>query len=157
MFWLCFINVHQSTFVSRTGLFTPDMAFETIVKKQIIKLKGPCIKLIDMVTKELITTLYECINKVHVWAITFWDRLGYVGFFTRFIFTSLFFCFLCSSVLSRNCRMKQRNLWPLKYNIKRVNAESRSFTHSWTLHWSYCTQWNLNNTIEWSPSSVCCS
>lgn len=66
MFWLCFINVHQSTFVSRTGLFTPDMAFETIVKKQIIKLKGPCIKLIDMVTEELITTLYECINKVHV-------------------------------------------------------------------------------------------
>lgn len=52
--------------VCRTGLFTPDMAFETIVKKQIIKLKGPCIKLIDMVTEELITTLYQCINKVHI-------------------------------------------------------------------------------------------
>lgn len=52
--------------LSRTGLFTPDMAFETIVKKQIIKLKAPCIKLIDMVTEELITTLYQCISKVHI-------------------------------------------------------------------------------------------
>lgn len=50
--------------ISRTGLFTPDMAFETIVKKQIIKLKAPCIKLVDLVTEELITTLYQCINKV---------------------------------------------------------------------------------------------
>ncbi|XP_056895019.1 dynamin 3a isoform X1 [Takifugu flavidus] len=48
----------------RTSLFTPDMAFETIVKKQIIKLKAPCIKLIDMVTEELITTLYQCISKL---------------------------------------------------------------------------------------------
>ncbi|CAF89714.1 unnamed protein product, partial [Tetraodon nigroviridis] len=48
----------------QTGLFTPDMAFETIVKKQIKKLKGPCIKLIDMVTEELITTLYQCIDKL---------------------------------------------------------------------------------------------
>lgn len=54
-------------FFSRTGLFTPDMAFETIVKKQIKKLKGPCIKLIDMVTEELITTLYQCIDKVHIY------------------------------------------------------------------------------------------
>lgn len=69
------------------------MAFETIVKKQIKKLKGPCIKLIDMVTEELITTLYECINKVHIWAIPFWDRLGYIYLFARFIFNSLFFLF----------------------------------------------------------------
>lgn len=48
----------------RTGLFTPDMAFEAIVKKQISRLKGPCIKFVDMVTQELITTLYQCINKV---------------------------------------------------------------------------------------------
>uniref|UniRef100_A0A673L5N7 Dynamin-type G domain-containing protein n=1 Tax=Sinocyclocheilus rhinocerous TaxID=307959 RepID=A0A673L5N7_9TELE len=29
-----------------TGLFTPDMAFEAIVKKQVVKIKEPCIKLL---------------------------------------------------------------------------------------------------------------
>ncbi|XP_041792105.1 dynamin 3a [Chelmon rostratus] len=48
----------------RTGLFTPDMAFEAIVKKQISGLKGPCIKFIDMVSQELITTVHQCINKL---------------------------------------------------------------------------------------------
>ncbi|XP_044054187.1 dynamin 3a isoform X2 [Siniperca chuatsi] len=48
----------------RTGLFTPDMAFEAIVKKQISSLKGPCIKFVDMVSQELITTVYQCINKL---------------------------------------------------------------------------------------------
>ncbi|XP_063747073.1 dynamin 3a isoform X2 [Eleginops maclovinus] len=48
----------------RTGLFTPDMAFEAIVKKQLSSLKGPCIKCVDMVSQELITTLYQCINKL---------------------------------------------------------------------------------------------
>ncbi|XP_007550644.1 dynamin 3a isoform X1 [Poecilia formosa] len=48
----------------RTGLFTPDMAFEAIVKKQITSLKGPCIKFIDMVSQELITTVYQCISKL---------------------------------------------------------------------------------------------
>uniref|UniRef100_A0A3Q2FG90 Interferon-induced GTP-binding protein Mx n=1 Tax=Cyprinodon variegatus TaxID=28743 RepID=A0A3Q2FG90_CYPVA len=48
----------------RTGLFTPDMAFEAIVKKQISNLKAPCIKFIDMVNQELITTVYQCIGKL---------------------------------------------------------------------------------------------
>uniref|UniRef100_A0A3B4UUD8 Interferon-induced GTP-binding protein Mx n=1 Tax=Seriola dumerili TaxID=41447 RepID=A0A3B4UUD8_SERDU len=48
----------------RTGLFTPDLAFEAIVKKQISRLKGPCLKFIDLVSQELITTVYECINKL---------------------------------------------------------------------------------------------
>uniref|UniRef100_A0AAQ5X7S9 Interferon-induced GTP-binding protein Mx n=1 Tax=Amphiprion ocellaris TaxID=80972 RepID=A0AAQ5X7S9_AMPOC len=48
----------------RTGLFTPDMAFEAIVKKQIIKLKEPCLKCIDMVIQELINTVRQCTNKV---------------------------------------------------------------------------------------------
>ncbi|XP_038572341.1 dynamin 3a isoform X2 [Micropterus salmoides] len=48
----------------RTGLFTPDMAFEAIVKKQILSLKGPCIKLVDMVSQELINTVCQCINKL---------------------------------------------------------------------------------------------
>ncbi|XP_068174539.1 dynamin 3a isoform X2 [Antennarius striatus] len=48
----------------RTGLFTPDLAFEAIVKKQITNLKDPCIKFIDMVSQELMTTLYRCISKL---------------------------------------------------------------------------------------------
>ncbi|CAG06088.1 unnamed protein product [Tetraodon nigroviridis] len=47
-----------------TGLFTPDLAFEAIVKKQIIKLKEPCVKCIDLVIQELINTVRQCTNKV---------------------------------------------------------------------------------------------
>ncbi|KAA0705238.1 Dynamin-2 [Triplophysa tibetana] len=47
-----------------TGLFTPDLAFEAIVKKQIIKLKEPCLKCIDLVIQELINTVRQCTNKV---------------------------------------------------------------------------------------------
>ncbi|KTF91624.1 hypothetical protein cypCar_00036693 [Cyprinus carpio] len=46
------------TFI-RTGLFTPDMAFEAIVKKQLIKLKEPCLKCIDLVIQELINTVRQ--------------------------------------------------------------------------------------------------
>ncbi|KAI2668963.1 Dynamin-2 [Labeo rohita] len=42
-----------------TGLFTPDMAFEAIVKKQLIKLKEPCLKCIDLVIQELINTVRQ--------------------------------------------------------------------------------------------------
>ncbi|XP_053711553.1 dynamin-2-like isoform X1 [Synchiropus splendidus] len=48
----------------RTGLFTPDLAFEAIVKKQIIKLKEPCLKCIDMVIQELINTVRQCTEKL---------------------------------------------------------------------------------------------
>uniref|UniRef100_A0AAR2L7C2 Dynamin n=1 Tax=Pygocentrus nattereri TaxID=42514 RepID=A0AAR2L7C2_PYGNA len=48
----------------RTGLFTPDMAFEAIVKKQVVKLKEPCIKCIDLVIQELINTVQQCANKL---------------------------------------------------------------------------------------------
>ncbi|XP_030635628.1 dynamin-2 isoform X2 [Chanos chanos] len=48
----------------RTGLFTPDMAFEAIVKKQIVKLKEPCLKCIDLVIQELINTVRQCTTKL---------------------------------------------------------------------------------------------
>ncbi|XP_053084236.1 dynamin-3 isoform X9 [Pangasianodon hypophthalmus] len=54
-------NVHGV----RTGLFTPDLAFEAIVKKQIIKLKEPCLKCIDLVIQELINTVRQCTNKLN--------------------------------------------------------------------------------------------
>ncbi|KAG7257217.1 hypothetical protein CRUP_018982, partial [Coryphaenoides rupestris] len=49
-----------------TGLFTPDLAFEAIVKKQIVKLKTPCLKCIDLVIQELINTVRQCTNKLTV-------------------------------------------------------------------------------------------
>ena len=39
------------------------MAFEAIVKKQVIKLKEPCVKCVDMVIQELINTVRQCSNK----------------------------------------------------------------------------------------------
>lgn len=49
----------------RTGLFTPDMAFETIVKRQIGKIKEPCTKCVDMVISELVNTVRQCTKKVN--------------------------------------------------------------------------------------------
>ncbi|XP_039517432.1 dynamin-1a isoform X3 [Pimephales promelas] len=48
----------------RTGLFTPDMAFETIVKRQIMKTKEPCQKCVDMVISELVNTVRQCTKKL---------------------------------------------------------------------------------------------
>ncbi|XP_011480051.1 dynamin-1 isoform X1 [Oryzias latipes] len=48
----------------RTGLFTPDMAFETIVKRQIGKIKEPCTKCVDMVISELVSTVRQCTKKL---------------------------------------------------------------------------------------------
>lgn len=49
----------------RTGLFTPDLAFEAIVKKQIIKLKDPCLKCVDLVVTELAALIRKCTEKVN--------------------------------------------------------------------------------------------
>uniref|UniRef100_A0A2R8Z8E5 dynamin GTPase n=1 Tax=Pan paniscus TaxID=9597 RepID=A0A2R8Z8E5_PANPA len=48
----------------RTGLFTPDMAFEAIVKKQIVKLKEPSLKCVDLVVSELATVIKKCAEKL---------------------------------------------------------------------------------------------
>lgn len=49
----------------RTGLFTPDLAFEAIVKKQVQKLKEPSLKCVDMVVNELTSTIRKCSEKVN--------------------------------------------------------------------------------------------
>lgn len=46
------------------GLFTPDMAFEAIVKKQIAKLKEPALKCVDLVVAELGNVVRRCTDKV---------------------------------------------------------------------------------------------
>lgn len=48
----------------RTGLFTPDMAFETIVKKQVTLLKEPSLKCVDLVVNELTNVIHKCTEKV---------------------------------------------------------------------------------------------
>ena len=48
----------------RTGLFTPDMAFETIVKKQIQKLREPSLACVDMVVTELTNVVRKCTEAV---------------------------------------------------------------------------------------------
>ncbi|NXH84750.1 DYN2 protein, partial [Edolisoma coerulescens] len=53
-----------------TGLFTPDLAFEAIVKKQVVKLKEPCLKCVDLVIQELINTVRQCTSKVLVSPVT---------------------------------------------------------------------------------------
>ncbi|XP_030645518.1 dynamin-2 isoform X9 [Chanos chanos] len=54
-------NVHGV----RTGLFTPDLAFEAIVKKQILKLKAPSLKCVDLVVSELTTLVRKCAGKLN--------------------------------------------------------------------------------------------
>uniref|UniRef100_A0AC34RFI0 Dynamin GTPase n=1 Tax=Panagrolaimus sp. JU765 TaxID=591449 RepID=A0AC34RFI0_9BILA len=48
----------------RVGLFTPDMAFEAIVKKQIMRLKEPATKLVDLVMTELSNVVRQCSETV---------------------------------------------------------------------------------------------
>ncbi|KAF1583071.1 UNVERIFIED_CONTAM: Dynamin, partial [Eudyptes robustus] len=48
----------------RVGLFTPDMAFEAIVKKQITRLKEPCMKCVDLVVTELANVVRQCAEAV---------------------------------------------------------------------------------------------
>ncbi|XP_051245372.1 dynamin-3 isoform X2 [Dicentrarchus labrax] len=54
-------NVHGV----RTGLFTPDLAFEAIVKKQILKLKEPSLKCVDLVVSELTALVMKCAVKLN--------------------------------------------------------------------------------------------
>nr|XP_023023356.1 dynamin [Leptinotarsa decemlineata] len=48
----------------RVGLFTPDMAFEAIVKKQISRLKEPSLKCVDLVVQELSNVVRMCTDKM---------------------------------------------------------------------------------------------
>ncbi|XP_048587168.1 dynamin-1 isoform X2 [Nematostella vectensis] len=48
----------------RVGLFTPDMAFEAIVKRQIDKLRSPAIKCVDMVMTELTSVIQKCATQM---------------------------------------------------------------------------------------------
>uniref|UniRef100_A0A8C1UXP6 dynamin GTPase n=1 Tax=Cyprinus carpio TaxID=7962 RepID=A0A8C1UXP6_CYPCA len=80
-------NVHGV----RTGLFTPDLAFEAIVKKQIIKLKEPCLKCIDLVIQELINTVRQCTNKLGSYPRLREETERIVTTYIRFYYCCCFF------------------------------------------------------------------
>lgn len=46
------------------GLFTPDMAFESIVKEQIQKLLNPSLTCVDLVSTELGAVVQKCADGV---------------------------------------------------------------------------------------------
>lgn len=54
------------SYFCRTGLFTPDKAFEAIVKEYIKKLKQPSLKAVDMVVTELTNVVHKCTEKVGI-------------------------------------------------------------------------------------------
>lgn len=54
----------KNTHGIRSGLFTPDIAFEAIVKKQIEKLKEPSLKCVDLVAIELTNLIHKITEKV---------------------------------------------------------------------------------------------
>ena len=67
----------------RVGLFTPDMAFEAIVKKQISRMKEPSLKCIDLVVQELTNVVRFCSDKVP-------DPAGFFGSMTNNLFHTFF-------------------------------------------------------------------
>ena len=48
----------------RIGLFTPDKAFDVVVKQRIEQLKGPSLKLIDLVVEEIKRVFSDSLKKV---------------------------------------------------------------------------------------------
>lgn len=48
----------------RVGLFTPDMAFDAIVKKQIGRLREPSLKCVDLVIMELGNVIRRCTERM---------------------------------------------------------------------------------------------
>ena len=48
----------------RIGLFTPDRAFDMVSKAQIAKLKEPSLKLVDLVTHEMMNMCKDATGKV---------------------------------------------------------------------------------------------
>jgi len=49
----------------RLGLFTPDLAFDCVAKKQIERLKAPSLKLVDSVTEEMTTIARTVVCKMN--------------------------------------------------------------------------------------------
>ncbi|VEN64768.1 unnamed protein product [Callosobruchus maculatus] len=57
---IAIVNIHGV----RIGLFTPDLAFDAIVKKQIARLREPCMKIVDLVVNELSNIIHTCADSI---------------------------------------------------------------------------------------------
>jgi len=77
--------------VCSTGLFTPDMAFETIVKKQIEKLKEPSLACVDMVVTELTNVVRTTTEKVCFQFYSHWflSRSVQISLWTEWLMLSM--------------------------------------------------------------------
>ena len=85
------LNEHGESAGIRVGLFTPDMAFEAIVKKQIGRLKEPSLKCIDLVVQELTNVVRSVAEKV--------EELKEQEYVDAFVVLSASYHFASSSVL----------------------------------------------------------
>ena len=69
----------------RVGLFTPDRAFDMVTKQQIMKLKQPSLKLVDLVCVEIMAISRDITNKVEIrqnkrGRISWIIRIGIINF-----------------------------------------------------------------------------
>ncbi|KAI3386886.1 hypothetical protein SNEBB_004530 [Seison nebaliae] len=55
----------RNTFAVRTGLFTPDQAFEAVIKNEMLDLRAPIVRCIEMVTEELRISIRKITNEMH--------------------------------------------------------------------------------------------
>ena len=94
-----FVNLYQHLVGVRLGLFTPDLAFDVVAKKQIEMLKSPSLKLIDLVAEEMgkvvqgaVTKVLGCIMMSLVWPLMLLNcKIWGIS--------SLYFLFKCSNLL----------------------------------------------------------
>lgn len=63
------MNCNVLHLLHRTGLFTPDMAFESIVVKQIKRLKEPSLHCVDLVVNELSQVVRKCGERVQIFIL----------------------------------------------------------------------------------------
>lgn len=90
------------------------MAFEAIVKKQIVKLKEPSLKCVDLVVSELTTVIKKCAEKV-------------TGFI---IITHTFVPRLLSSIVSLSL-----GIWKILPRQEPLSADHLLLSDISTLHW----------------------
>ena len=81
----------------RLGLFTPDQAFDVVARKQIEKLRKPCLTLIQLVCTELYSIASSSVTKVQclvLYISVYIFVQGVEALFSVHIHTLGFVCFL---------------------------------------------------------------
>ena len=93
----------------RLGLFTPDQAFDVVAKKQIEKLRKPCLTLIQLVSTELYSIANGAVTKVECPVLCIFLSKGvealfsvhmhsYIYFVCVYFFI-IIFCLICAPCL----------------------------------------------------------